>query len=215
MHPTHLRPVESLPMQAKRIDGSLAAPDPAVIAQACEGDVRAWAQLYQALYLGVFRQLRYLTGDATIAEELAQETFAQAMTFRTRYDLQRAFVAWLHGIAINVARKHWRKQRNSVRAHQRFELVTQLGSGSIHGDPDDGFVRRERSRALYAVLQDIPIRWREAFVLCELQGLSTSEAAEALHISPENLGMRVHRARNRIRAELMRRGWLVCKEHSP
>ena len=182
-------------------------PSAALVGRAIAGDVRAWSRLYEELYFGVFRQIRYLTGDAAIAEELAQETFAQAMASRSRYESGRPFAAWLHGIAINVVRKHWRKHRNKQRAHERLvSLVVASGRGGT--DPGEGHLRRERSRALYAVLDELPPRWREAFVLREIQGLSSAEAATRLSISVDNLAVRLSRARERIREELARRGWI-------
>jgi RNA polymerase sigma factor (sigma-70 family) len=205
--PPHLRPVESPALDwesTPEIDRALSRE---VLLRARHGDVSAWAQIYAVHAMGVFRQIRYLTGDAAVAEELAQETFAQAMAYHQRFDPARPVVGWLHGIALNVVRKHWRKQRNTARAHERFEVVARMGVGGA-GDPDTHHLRRERSRALHAVLDDLPPRWREAFVLRELQGMSTAEAAAMLGITAENLAVRVNRARTRIREELGRRGWL-------
>lgn len=197
-HPPHLRPVEAL-----------SAPEAAVgelEGRATHGDVDAWSALYARYYAGVFRQVRYLCGDRTLAEELTQETFAQAMASCRRYDGRRSFGGWMHGIALNVVRKHWRKHRNRSRAMERFEHVD-VGRPRVD-DPDGSHLRRERSRVLYDVLDELPPRWREAFVLREIQGLSTGETAERLGISASNVAVRVTRARGRIRDELERRGWL-------
>ncbi|MCA9709415.1 MAG: sigma-70 family RNA polymerase sigma factor [Myxococcales bacterium] len=197
-HPPHLRPVESYE-----------APEPAagaLEARARTGDVEAWSALYARHYAAVFRQVRYLCGDRGLAEELTQETFAQAMASCRRYDGRRSFAGWMHGIALNVVRKHWRKHRNRSRAMERFEHID---GGRLPGeDPDGGHLRRERSRVLYDVLDELPPRWREAFILREIQGLSTTETADRLGISTANVAVRVTRARGRIRDELVRRGWL-------
>ena len=47
--------------------------------RAREGDLGAWSEVYARHYGRLLRQLRHLTGDLAVAEELAQETFAQAM----------------------------------------------------------------------------------------------------------------------------------------
>ncbi len=214
--PPHLRPLAA-PTTA---DPGESAPEPVVtlgadvLARAAKGDIAAWSTIYEKHYMGVFRQLRYLAGDAALAEELAQETFAQAMACHTRFDPARPLTGWLYGIALNVVRKHWRKQRNSVRAHERLEHAMRLVSGG-GADPDSAHLRRERSRALGAVLEELPERWREAFVLREVQGLSTAEAAATLGITAENLAVRVNRARNRIREELGRRGWIGGADGRP
>lgn len=205
--PPHLRPVQAPAEPTRGSAGGEATLAIETLARAQRGDVSAWARIYEHHYMGVFRQIRYLAGDAQLAEELAQETFAQAMACHGRFDPGRSVVGWLHGIALNVVRKHWRKQRNAARAHERLENVMRIGPVGV-GDPDSGHMKKERGRALHAVLDDLPPRWREAFVLRELQGMSTSEAAAQLGISAENLAVRVNRARTRIREELGRRGWL-------
>jgi RNA polymerase sigma-70 factor (ECF subfamily) len=170
------------------------------------GDVAAWSALYQAEYAAIFGQVRYLTGDVNVAEELAQETFAQAMASCGRFDPRRRAGAWLNGIAVNVVRKYWRKTKTKARARQRLEVMAQFRAPG--DDPDRGHLRRERSRALYAALEHLPERWREAFVLRELQGLSPEEAAERAGVTTANLHVRVTRARARLREILTAQGWV-------
>ena len=202
---THLRAVE--PAVAGR-------PTPAVLARACAGEVSAWAHLYQHSFPAVFRQLRHYTGDSGVAEELAQEAFAQAMASRDRFDPTRSFDAWLHGVALNVVRKYWRRQRNASAAHARLGAMARSCPPGGPG-PDDAHLQRERSRVLYAVLAGLPERLREAFVVRELEGLATDEAASLLGISANNLAVRVCRARAQIHAALHRLGWLPEGEGAP
>lgn len=202
----HLRAVDGPAEDAHVLSDSL-------IARACEGDVAAWSRLYQLCFPAVFRQLRHYTGDTALAEELAQEAFAQAMISRDRFDRARSFQAWLFGIALNVARKYWRRQRSTAAAHARLEVMARTCPPAGPG-PDDAHLQRERSRILYAVLADLPERMREAFLVRELQGLPVAEAAELLGISEGNLAVRVHRARAKITDELRRLGWLPASEEA-
>ena len=190
----------------------LAAPGPetgddeALALRAQEGDLAAWAEVYTRHYGRLLRQLRHLTGDLAVAEELAQETFAQAMASRARYEPGRSLEAWLAGIALNMARKHWRSRQSAQKAHARLECVAEVhGAGPAL---DRLHLQRERSRVLYAVLAELPSPLREAFTVRELQGLSTEEAARLLEISPGNLAVRISRARARIGAALRALGWL-------
>ena len=197
-HPRHLRPVADPPTG----DPGRAAVE--WVERARRGDVHAWSEVYEAHHAAVFRRLRYLCGDPAVAEELAQETFARAMAHHARYDGRRPFAAWLFGIALNIARKHHRKQGNKSRAMQRLR---DLGPAGDADDPAGSHLRRERSRMLYELLDELPDRWREAFVLREIEGVSMNEAAECLGISASNVAVRVARARARLKEELVRRGW--------
>jgi RNA polymerase sigma-70 factor (ECF subfamily) len=166
------------------------------------GDMQAWARLYQDHFDGLYRHLRYLTGECQVAEELVQETFVQALCCVARYDGRSRFSTWLHGIGLNIVRHHWRSQRNTAKAHARLTAVEQL---RVHGDvapPDREVLARQRARAIYAALEQLPIHLREAFILRELEGLPPHEAAEQLGITPNNLAVRASRARMRLRKQL-------------
>ena len=198
--------LQLLPPLAATGGASSAGADDELGARAREGDLAAWSEVYGRHYGRLLRQLRHLTGDLAVAEELAQETFAQAMASRSRYEPGRCLEAWLMGIALNMARKHWRSRQSAEKAHARLGCVAELhGAGPAL---DRLHLQRERSRVLYAVLAELPESLREAFTMRELEGMSTEEAAELLAISPGNLAVRISRARARIGAALRALGWL-------
>src|SRR5687767_7965127 len=70
-----------------------------VVARARAGDLRAWSQLYQHHFDRVFRRLCHLVGQAAIAEDLTQETFARAVVALPGFDGRAALSTWLCGIA--------------------------------------------------------------------------------------------------------------------
>lgn len=170
-----------------------------LIERARGGDMQAWARLYQDHFDGLFRHLRYLTGDAQVAEELVQETFVQALTCIARFDGRSRFSTWLHGIGLNVARHHWRSQRSTAKAHAKLTLVNALVEAGSSASPDRTLVSRQRVKALYDALDSLPEHLREAFILRELEGLAPPEAAELLGITANNLAVRASRARAHIR----------------
>lgn len=175
-----------------------------LIERARAGDMQAWARLYQDHFDGLFRHLRYLTGDAQVAEELVQETFVQALSSIARFDGRARFSTWLHGIGLNVARHHWRSGRSTAKAHAKLTLVHELVDAGSSAGPDRTLAARQRVKALYDALDTLPDHLREAFVLRELEGLAPHEAAEQLGITANNLAVRASRARARIRKQLAR-----------
>ena len=130
-----------------------------------------------------------------------------------KFDTKRDFGRWLRGVALNVVRKRRRRASSTATAHRRLELIHGARGGSQYDDPDRGHMRNELNRALYAALEEVPERWREVFVLKELEGLSTAELAGMLEISPANVAVRLTRARQRIKQVLAREGWL--QEEAP
>jgi RNA polymerase sigma-70 factor (ECF subfamily) len=202
-------------------DGSASAGRPAgdevaqLVEQARAGRTDAWARLYQRYFAQIFRHVRYLGGEQAAVEDLVQEVFARALVALRDFDGRSSFSTWLHGIAVNVARNHWRASTSTQTAHDRLRAIQSVRESSQQPDVDRTHLARERARAVYAVLAGLPEHLREAFVLRDLEGLAPDEAAAQLGISPGNLAVRATRARQRVRAELERQGWLEPLEVAP
>jgi RNA polymerase sigma-70 factor (ECF subfamily) len=181
----------------------------ALLARARAGDVEAWSRLYQEHFDRVFRHVTYLTGNTHAAEDLVQETFARAFVGLPQFEARASFSAWLRGIAVNIVRKHWRSRYRGDQAMSRLEAASRDLTAGADADPEGGHLRRRRAEVLLAVLETLPAPLREAFVLCDLQDMPVQAAAAELGVSPGNLRVRATRARARIRAELVRLGWLA------
>ena len=181
----------------------VAGDDP--VARARAGDMRAWSLLYHRHFDRIYRRLCFFVGEASIAEDLTQETFARAVVALPGFDERAAFSTWLFGIALNVARNFVRDRDAQRRAEARLAEAE-----ALRGRDDDAraLQRRARTAALYTALEVLPESLREAFVLREIEGLSMAEAAAQAGISTNNMAVRVHRARERVRRELTRAGWL-------
>ena len=180
----------------------------ALVEQARAGRTDAWARLYQLFFAPIFRHIRYLAGDHAAVEDLVQEAFARALVSLGTFDGRSSFSTWLHGIALNVVRNHWRASTSTQTAHHRLEAMHTVRDAGSHGDVDRTHLAKERAKVVYAVLAGMPEHLREAFVLRDLEGLPPHEAAAQLGISPGNLAVRATRARQRLRAELEAMGWL-------
>jgi RNA polymerase sigma-70 factor (ECF subfamily) len=175
------------------------------IEQARRDEPEAWAHLYRRHYDEVYRYVLYLQGDSAIAEDLVQETFVRAMRGMRGYRGQASFSTWLHRIAINVARRHWRRTSARQRTVEGFARAT--GGQGRAPSPEDVHTDASRARALLTALETLAPKLREAFVLRDLLGMASSEAAQLLDISPGHLAVRSHRARAKLREVLTERGW--------
>jgi len=179
-----------------------------VVELARSGDLDAWSTLYSELFDGLYRHVCYMTGAPAVAEDLVQETFAKAMVSVESFEAKSSFTTWLHGIAVNLVRMHWRRKDVTRRARERLGEVERTRADQRSQAPDDAHLRSERLQVLYDVLATLPEHLREAFIMRDLEGLPPAEAAQELGITSGNLAVRAHRARTRIRDELERLGWL-------
>ena len=189
-----------------------AATEPELVARARQGEMHAWGVLYQAYFPRVYRHVRFMVGSETGAEDLVQEAFARALVRLPDFDGRSSFSTWLHGIAVNVVRNHWRARRNTETAHERLRNINAARGGEMGPAADHAHLCKRKAEVVYAILETLPEHMREAFILRDLQGCSPAEAAARLGISPGNLSVRASRARERIRKELERMGWMQPRE---
>jgi RNA polymerase sigma-70 factor (ECF subfamily) len=109
---------------------------------------------------------------------------------------------WLTRIGINEAYRTMR--RNGAAAPLPLDDAVGERIPGWGEQPDAVFESREFLAAIEAALARLPIEYREAVVLRDVEGLSTQEAAEVLGIGERALKSRLHRGRRAVRRELDR-----------
>jgi RNA polymerase sigma factor (sigma-70 family) len=122
---------------------------------------REWPRLVGSLSL--------FTGDADLAEELAQETLARVCRDWRKVSNLAAPGAWAHRVALNLARSHYR-HRAVARKH-----AGRLATANEAVDADTATVLAVRD-----AVSQLPIRQRTALVLRYYSDFSVSETAEAM-----------------------------------
>jgi RNA polymerase sigma-70 factor (ECF subfamily) len=164
-----------------------------LVALIASGDRDAFARLYRGCRPDVFRFALHMCGSAALAEDIVQEVFLFVIESAGRYQPGRSGVKpWLLGIASNHVRR-WR--------HARV-FVPLPGEGSRDGgrmmtrpDPVADLTRREREAALSRAILELPVRYREAVVLCDVEELSYEAAAAGLGCAIGTVRSRLHRGR--------------------
>jgi RNA polymerase sigma-70 factor (ECF subfamily) len=164
------------------------------------GDGGDAARLLQEHAADLFRHVRFLTGGSSFAEDIVQETMVRALTSFIRYDPQRPLRAWLHGIALKVTHKYWRRIRRARAFEQRADVRPEPSSGGH--SPEEELLLRERANVLYRALDTLSPALREALLLHVGEKLSAEEVAQATGTTATNVYTRVCRARAQVRAFL-------------
>lgn len=184
--------------------------DDALVASAAAGDDHAFEQIVARYEHRVFRLACRLTSD-TDAPDVLQETFLQAYRNLRSFRGDSRFGTWLYRIATNAALMHRRararRPTDSLDAFlPRFDPqgmhVSTPAELQVAAIADELLDRKFLAEKARAAIQDLPDLYRDAFVLKDLEELSTEEVAQVLGIEPAAVRQRVHRAR------LMLRGYL-------
>jgi RNA polymerase sigma-70 factor (ECF subfamily) len=184
--------------------------DEALAARAAAGDDAAFEALVVRYQHRVFRLACHLTSE-TDAPDVVQETFFQVYRHLSTFRGDAQFGTWLYRIATNAGLMH-RRARARRPAEPLDDFLPRFdGDGKLDGTPDalrivsrvdellDRHVLAEKAQA---AIERLPDLYREAFVLRDLEELSTAEVAQVLGVEPATIRQRVHRARLMVRGYL-------------
>lgn len=174
-----------------------------LISRARDGDEAAFGELVTRHADRVYGTLRRFGLDANEAEEVTQEVFLRAWRGLARFEQRAQFSTWLYRIAFNEAHR-----RLSKRGPPPAEPDSG-GDDPVSGLPDRhqlGPVSRALEREFEDVLRDglaeLPVQWRAAVVLRDIEGLSTEEAAGIIGVRQAAFKSRLHRGRMQLRTLL-------------
>jgi RNA polymerase sigma factor (sigma-70 family) len=145
-------------------------------------------QLFNLYYESLVRMIYRRTGDRDRAEDLAQETFARAVSAPP--DNPRP---WLFAVALNLVREDGR--RASTRG-RRLELLRGESEASS-ARPDSDYDRNEDTARVRAALATLKERDREALLL-KAEGFNYDEIAATLGLAKGAVGTTLARARRRL-----------------
>ncbi|MCC7537240.1 MAG: RNA polymerase sigma factor [Deltaproteobacteria bacterium] len=168
------------------------------VARACgAGDPAAVAALFDRFRRPVARYAHRLVGGrAQDVEDVVQSTFLEVARASTVYDGRSSVIAWLFGITTNVGRHHRRANARRLRLLAGVAHEPDRGTTGIEALAD----AREKLALARRAMEALADELREAFVLCDLEGMSAREAATVLGISEAAVWKRASRARESIRA---------------
>jgi RNA polymerase sigma-70 factor, ECF subfamily len=191
---------------------TIADADRPLVRRAQQGDYAAFESLVDRHERRLFSVALRIVGRRHDAEEVVQQTFVSTIEHLGDFREEALFSTWLMRVATNHALALLRK-----RARQRTvplgEDAGDEGYGSVpHPEfiaqwretPEDLASRHEVRALLDAALDELDEKYRLVFLLRDVEGLSTQEAAEALGISVANAKVRLLRARLMLRERLTR-----------
>ena len=170
--------------------------DEELLAAAGDGDEAAFTALYRRRQGAIYRFALHMSGDNAISEDVTQEVFLALLEGGRRFDPSRGtLLSFLYGIARNLVLRRLERQRPED---------SQTPADELAADEDllDDLTRRETIEAVRSAVLSLPVLYREAVVLCDLEDVSYEEAAMALGCPLGTVRSRLSRGRAMLAQKL-------------
>jgi RNA polymerase sigma-70 factor (ECF subfamily) len=165
-----------------------------LLAEIAAGDERAFVELYRRRHQDVYRFAFAMARSRSFAQDVMQEVFLNVLENASRFDAAKGSVrGWLFGCARYVTLDRLRLERR---------WTDDMPPDGVAVDGDERLLTDQRVERLHAAIARLPVEYREALVLCELQELSYAETAAALGCPIGTVRSRLHRGRALLTAML-------------
>ena len=158
----------------------------------------------------IFRLVRGIVGDWHISEDVCQEVLTIIYRKLSSFRHRSQFSTWLMRIVINAALMRRRSQRARPAVSlddppREDELPLAERFADTGPSPEQVCADNELREMLEEDLEELSPLLRSAFLLREIEGLTTEEAAKTLRVSQNTLKARLWRARQQLADKLRRR----------
>jgi RNA polymerase sigma-70 factor (ECF subfamily) len=175
------------------------ADEPGLVQRARDGDQEAFNQLAGRYSTRLRRTLYRITRDCDAAYDAVQEALMRAWQSIGRFEGRSQFYTWLTRIGIHEAYRGLRRQ-----TEESLDVDDHVGERipAWGNQPEAIFESREFLAAVDHALGELPLDYRTAVTLRDVDGLSAAESAEVLGIGERALKSRLHRGRMALRDKL-------------
>jgi RNA polymerase sigma-70 factor, ECF subfamily len=179
----------------------------AVLGSIPEQDLNATfiAMVYQYSAL-LNRVARSVTRNASEAEDVVQETFLRALRHRNKFAELRDTRTWLTRITWNLALDRKRRAKTRRQTDDFEEVSRSLTTGGLSADA--ALIGAQRNAGILDIIDTLPAREREVFLLSAVNELSIVEIARVLQTTDSTIRSRLYRARKALQVLIGHKGGL-------
>lgn len=175
-----------------------------------KGDAQAVETLFRRYHRPLFQTALRVLGNTEDAEDALQDGLLSAYRNMKRFEGRSQFSTWLTRIVINAAlmRRRSMKARPAVSLDEpprEDELPITERFAADEPNPEQVFAGTELREMISENLDELSPLLRTAFVLREVEGYSTGEAAKKLGVTENTLKARLWRARHQLAERLSQR----------
>jgi RNA polymerase sigma-70 factor (ECF subfamily) len=146
-------------------------------------------------------------GSREVAEDLLQDAFVRGLPRAGQLRDEESVVAWFYRSLRNALVDHWRSRAAEQRALEASALETEVTAPAV-----DEELMETVCACATALLDTLKPQYAEALREVDLGGRSVKDWAETGGITPNNASVRLHRAREALRRQLVR-SCGTCADH--
>jgi RNA polymerase sigma-70 factor, ECF subfamily len=178
--------------------------DEEVVRRILDGDTALFEIIMRRYNQRLYRVAVSILRNDAEAEDVMQDAYVRAYQHLGQFEGRARFSTWLTRITVHeaLARMHRQYRQQSI------DMASEMNNESTHElvssapSPEQQASSSELTGLLERAILHLPEGYRSVLVMRDLQGMDTSETAECLDTSEENVKVRLHRARKMLRREL-------------
>ena len=194
-----------------------------LVARLRAGDEAAFGALIDEHSASMRRLARLYCSDA-VADDVVQETWIAVVTGIDRFEGRAAIRTWIYSILVNIARSRGVQEHRQI-PFSAFTEPEESSEAAVDPDrfrpagdewaghwvsypqrwdelPEQRFLSTEGVHTAMRAIEALPPAQREVVTLRDVEGWSSDEVVEALHLTPANQRVLLHRGRSKVRAAL-------------
>lgn len=173
-----------------------------LISKIRQGNKAAFTELVSR-YRNQVGALAYrMVNDYDEAGDITQIVFMKMARNIWRYDDNKKFYTWLHRITVNASIDYIRKHRRHQ--HEPLEEFHDIQESPRRG-PEFTYQRRQLSHQIEQAADTLNDKQKSAFMLRDVEGCKLDDVADIMEMPEATVRWYLHRARSKIRKELIRR----------
>jgi RNA polymerase sigma-70 factor (ECF subfamily) len=167
--------------------------DNALMARVGAGELAKLAVLFERYHRALFRYFVSMNRDRELAEDLVQDVFFRILRYRTTYDPEKPFTAWMYQIARRANLDRVTSRRAEVVGIEEFTERRSEPASTAPG-PEERAARGQNLALLRRALEQLPPDKREVLLLSRFEEMKHEEIAVILGCEVGTVKVRVYRA---------------------
>jgi len=159
-------------------------------------------ELAMPLFDSLYNFARWLVHGSNDAEDLVQETYLKGLRSFASFQPGTNFRAWI----FRILRNAFLSSRSKLERRMTVAMDSEGNGTELAVDtenPETILMHRSNTQLVQRAMDDLPVHYREALLLCEVEEMSYQEIAEVLSIPIGTVMSRLARARKAVRRSLL------------